>query len=264
MSQQIDWQYCKKCEGLFFAGNNQSVCPAGGSHDDSASGGYVLSDLGGGQPGWSWCGQCQGLFFTGNNSGVCPAHSDAGSLNYAVPTSGTGQLGWKYCDKCQGLFFNGSGPSVCAAGGGHDGRQSGLYFLPLSGTLTLPGWRFCNKCKGLFLAESPAEGSAGTAVNTLGVCPAGGAHDDGTSGNYVLPNRASSPAGGAATIARGSSTPAATSAFVRRRTRMRLPPAASTTCSPNRAPARSSGTGATNARDSSTNPTADPTAVCAR
>ena len=37
-------------------------------------------------------------------------------------------------------------------------------------------WRWCNKCQGLFYAGS----------DTLGVCPAGGEHRLGQSGDYSL------------------------------------------------------------------------------
>ena len=36
-------------------------------------------------------------------------------------------------------------------------------------------WRWCNKCQGLFFAG-----------NSRGVCPAGGTHNSGGSGNYGL------------------------------------------------------------------------------
>jgi hypothetical protein len=42
-SQQHNWRFCRKCQGLFFAGHSKGVCPAGGSHDDAGSGDYVLN-----------------------------------------------------------------------------------------------------------------------------------------------------------------------------------------------------------------------------
>jgi hypothetical protein len=193
---QINWQWCKKCEGLFFAGNSLGVCPAGGNHDDSGSGGYALSDSGAGQSDWKWCNQCQGLFFVGNDLGVCPTHSDTASGKYVLPQSGGGQSGWKWCGKCQGLFFAVGGVGVCAAGGAHDDSKSGSYVLPQSGALILPGWRWCNKCQGLFLAESPeSSSSGGTVFNNLGVCPAGGTHNDTMSGNYMLPQSGAGQSG---------------------------------------------------------------------
>jgi hypothetical protein len=42
-SSQANWRYCRKCQGLFFAGHGKGVCPAGGGHDDTGSGDYILS-----------------------------------------------------------------------------------------------------------------------------------------------------------------------------------------------------------------------------
>jgi hypothetical protein len=100
-SEQDNWRWCPKCQGLSFAGNSsQGPCPAGGSHDHSGSGNYVLlKDLGktaatiaeiGGQDNWRWCPKCQGLAYAGNSSqGPCPAggsHEHTGSGNYTLIT----------------------------------------------------------------------------------------------------------------------------------------------------------------------------------
>jgi hypothetical protein len=40
---QPNWRWCKKCEGLFFAGRpTKGVCPAGGEHSVEGSGMYEL------------------------------------------------------------------------------------------------------------------------------------------------------------------------------------------------------------------------------
>ena len=40
---QADWRWCKKCEGLFFAGRpTKGVCPAGGEHTTQGSGKYEV------------------------------------------------------------------------------------------------------------------------------------------------------------------------------------------------------------------------------
>jgi hypothetical protein len=40
---QANWRWCKKCQGLFFAGNpSKGVCPAGGEHTLDGSGDYHL------------------------------------------------------------------------------------------------------------------------------------------------------------------------------------------------------------------------------
>jgi hypothetical protein len=187
MSQQGNWCYCKKCEGLFFVGNNPGVCPAGDAHDDSLSGGYLLSQSSPGQSGWSFCQQCQGLFYTGNNLGVCPVHTTAGAT-YVVPTSPAAGLqpGWSWCNKCQDLFFPGNGLGFCAAGGSHDPNGSGSYYLSQSVGISQSGWRYCGKCQALFFEEAPSRSSTpGIVSNNLGVCPAGGAHEN-SGGDYVL------------------------------------------------------------------------------
>lgn len=42
---------------------------------------------------------------------------------------------------------------------------------------TQGGWRWCNKCEGMFYAVST--------MNHMGVCPAGGHHDNSGSGHYA-------------------------------------------------------------------------------
>jgi len=166
MSQfQLDWRWCYKCEGLFFAGHPTKngapwfgVCPAGGGlpHDASQSGAYMImlggesaaaaraGDMGASvdssaqQGDWRWCHKCEGLFFAGHPSkGVCPAdrgitpHDASQSGHYAVLfDDGVGvenaQNSWRWCHKCEGLFFAGH-PIMgqCPAGLSHDASQSG-------------------------------------------------------------------------------------------------------------------------------------------
>ncbi len=89
---QDNWRWCNKCQGLFFAGNNNlGRCPAGGTHSNSGSWNYSVafkSPIVAGQDGWRWCNKCQGLFFAGNNSlGRCPAggtHNESGSGEYRL------------------------------------------------------------------------------------------------------------------------------------------------------------------------------------
>lgn len=92
-SQQIDWRWCKKCQGLFFSLNPTSgYCPTGGGHDYTGSVDYQHIPSGfnlqGTQRGWQWCNKCQGTFFDGNNtSGHCPTgggHDYAGSIGYQL------------------------------------------------------------------------------------------------------------------------------------------------------------------------------------
>ncbi len=40
---QAEWRWCRKCEALYFAGGDSlGACAAGGSHDSSGSGNYIL------------------------------------------------------------------------------------------------------------------------------------------------------------------------------------------------------------------------------
>jgi hypothetical protein len=104
---QGDWKWCKRCQGLFYAGNGlgKTLCPAWNphkpgssrSHDPKGSGDYTLNfrrargaNRAAGQTGWRWCSQCQGLFFAAGGPGVCPTDPrgphvyDSQLANYAV------------------------------------------------------------------------------------------------------------------------------------------------------------------------------------
>ncbi len=139
---QQNWKWCNKCQGLFFAGNGTfGVCPAGGSHDPSGSGNYILAHNNPNFPGqnnWKWCNKCQGLAFAGDNtSGICPAngsHNFSGSGNYTLANKEgpayPGQDNWKWCNKCQGLAFAGNNTSgICPANESHNFSGSGNYVL---------------------------------------------------------------------------------------------------------------------------------------
>lgn len=39
---QINWHWCNKCQGLYWAGHSLGVCPAGGNHAMDGSGDYIL------------------------------------------------------------------------------------------------------------------------------------------------------------------------------------------------------------------------------
>jgi len=188
---QGDWQHCTKCQGLFFAANSLGYCPAGGAHNNSGSANYYLSDSGPGQSGWKWCNRCQGLWFFDDGAAYCPAHphSNLATTNYVLSTSGSGQSGWKWCNKCQSLFFSGNNLGVCADLGTHDDGGSDNYVLSSSGG-GQSGWKWCNKCQVLFYAgNSPSD------PNRLGLCPAGGTHNESGSENYNLPSSGSGQSG---------------------------------------------------------------------
>ncbi len=187
-TQQTNWRWCHKCQGLFFAGNPGSHCPAGGAHDSAGSGNYSLVDNtpgAHGQNNWRWCHKCQGLFFGGNPGSHCPvggAHDSAGSGNYTlahnVPPSPL-QDHWRWCHKCQGMFFGGNPGSHCPTGGAHDSTGSGNYSMWNNAPAAhgQANWRWCHKCQGMFFGGNPGSH-----------CPAGGAHDSAGSGNYHVVN----------------------------------------------------------------------------
>jgi len=112
---QDGWRWCNMCEGMFFAGRNNGVCPFGGAHDPEGSGEYRMT-FGFNPPTsgnpfptqFRWCFKCEGMFeqntanppilapggrpFGGSPSnGPCPAdptsvtgHSDDGSGLYLL------------------------------------------------------------------------------------------------------------------------------------------------------------------------------------
>jgi Matrixin/Putative peptidoglycan binding domain len=137
---QRNWRYCAKCQGLFWAGSGDSVCPAGGEHSKTGSGNYSLRHnaplIMQWQSNWRYCSKCKGLWWAGSGSSVCPdggQHTKTGSGNYSLlhnaPTAPGQQRNWRYCAKCQGLWWDGSGSSVCPAGGQHTKTGSGNYSL---------------------------------------------------------------------------------------------------------------------------------------
>jgi hypothetical protein len=84
-SYQPGWNWCGKCQCLFFANNaTYSACPAAAIFGyPHKTGGLAYSVLyndavaGSSQPNWWWCGQCQGLFnSSGGAGGHCPGTQD--------------------------------------------------------------------------------------------------------------------------------------------------------------------------------------------
>jgi hypothetical protein len=188
--RQDFWKHCGKCQGLYFAGNASSTCPAGDAHDSGGGGNYTLavnSPASSGQNGWRHCVKCEGLFFSGHSGSRCPAGSGAhhanGSGDYTLVVDVPGDPGqhdWRRCSKCQGLFYAGLSSSVCPADGhAHSHSGSGNYALHVTAADTQPNWRWCFKCQGLFYA-----GNSGSS------CPASGHHAATggavASGNYIL------------------------------------------------------------------------------
>jgi hypothetical protein len=138
---QDAWNFCTKCNGMFFNGySTKGVCPGPGPGDGHQAAGFdfVLPfqpTAVQGQPSWRFCQNCFCLFFKDEHSsfrGVCPmtgqGHSDAGFVfvlpfvpDPSIGGGPEGQRSWRYCAKCAGLFFDGySQKGVCAGamGGG--------------------------------------------------------------------------------------------------------------------------------------------------
>lgn len=93
------WRYCHKCQGLFDNNGIHNHCPAGGLHDGSESGFYVLDPI------------------------------DGKEESLAKGTNNT-QSEWRLCNRCQGLFYgNHLAASNCPAGGLHNMVGSGNYLL---------------------------------------------------------------------------------------------------------------------------------------
>ena len=141
-SQQDNWRWCNKCQGLFFGGNaSKGVCFDKQAHSSQGSGNYALIQGAGTfvQDNWRWCHKCQGLFFTGNGTaGVCfkgGSHASSGSGNYHLEQNSSllstdFQAGWTWCSRCEGLYFGeGKNKGACPAGGLHVNSGSGNYVL---------------------------------------------------------------------------------------------------------------------------------------
>jgi hypothetical protein len=92
------------------------------------------------------------------------------------------QADWRSCPKCQGLHFAGfpGFKGVCPAGGAHEQTRSFDYTVihhAQPSRHVQVGWRSCPKCQGMHFAGLP---------DFKGVCPAGGAHEQTGSFEYVF------------------------------------------------------------------------------
>jgi len=161
---QMNWRWCAKCQGLFWAGGQSNgICQAGGPHADVASGyNYALSidvSVTGAQSQWRWCRKCMELVFEGNAD--CAAggvHFNNGSGEYTLTFSDgrvKGQDNWKWCSQCYSLIYaGGQSLGVCPnTGGAHQVSDSGNYILTLDGNsqMGLQGqWSWCSQCQMLW------------------------------------------------------------------------------------------------------------------
>lgn len=143
LSWQLDWKWCRKCQGMFYGpAAASSRCPAGNTHDATGSYPYYHfyandAPLIGMQPNWRWCRKCQGLAYAGNGPGWCPGsgrHDHTGSFNYHIwhdrAPGAFEQDNWRWCNKCQALFWGpNQGSSWCGDSDRHYGGASYNYLI---------------------------------------------------------------------------------------------------------------------------------------
>ncbi|MEO9295931.1 MAG: hypothetical protein ABI347_10090 [Nitrososphaera sp.] len=190
---QPGWRWCSRCQSLVHIESGNGPCAAGGTHDVSKSGQYLLpwgSAQDSNNSTWRWCSLCKCLNDVRDaRSWPCAAggsHDDSSSglyqsnLSLLLPASllgATVQPDWTICRKCSVIYYDGHGR--CAADGQHDTTQSSDYFLTLNvdAGAGQPGWRWCSKCYSLAFLD-PGRGP--------GSCPAGDKHDHSSSGKYFV------------------------------------------------------------------------------
>jgi hypothetical protein len=148
---QLQWQTCKVCQCLFFAGDHPNLGKCAGAAGHAANPNSTdlhvvwfasfFQQFGDNrfQLNWKHCRKCKCLFFDGNpNKGICnvdlAGHDPSGSGTYglwhfrdnAIPRSP-----FRHCRICQCLFLEGLQNGICIGtavlGKGHDGSESGHY-----------------------------------------------------------------------------------------------------------------------------------------
>jgi hypothetical protein len=140
--RQQDWRWCRKCLGMAYAGGAPGPCPAGGTHDHTASGNYgfpINAPWVPGQRNWRWCRKCMGMTFGGAAPAPCIAggtHDLSASGEYTALRNG--QANWRWCSKCQCLAYGAGAPGSCPAGGTHDHGGSGNYWLAFTPQVAAP------------------------------------------------------------------------------------------------------------------------------
>lgn len=190
---QNGWRWCRRCEGLFYAG--AAACPRGGVHAVADGAEYVVAmddPSAAGQRDWRWCRKCQALVFAGQPLAQCPGgglHALDQSANYTVilddrSPARRDDYAWRHCVKCHCLV--GRRAASCVVGGAHEYVDGSQYRVEqpalLFGPSGQPGWRACRKCESLFYWGAAR-------------CAAGGLHDHVGSLDYSLGLNDSSAAG---------------------------------------------------------------------
>ncbi len=128
------WRFCRKCGGLFQAGESAGRCPVGAAHLAAPEERFLLHRIDPDAPGvpawrghWRRCRACAALFSPGRTAGRCPAageHVAAAGEEYLLGFVAAGESGWMRCVKCHMLcrpaMGPGERPARCAAGGRHE------------------------------------------------------------------------------------------------------------------------------------------------
>lgn len=178
---QPGWRWCSRCHGLAFDDGISAagLCPAGGTHDHSRSGNYVIpidAEASGGQTRWFFCGQCSSLHYvpSGGSAGRCTnnrTHAIGGEYIITHGTSAAPGARFRWCKRCSCMVL-GDNPAGCAANGNHDTVGSGHYTVrtdPSTLSREQSYWRHCSQCSQVMFMSS-ADGS------NEQPCPAGGNH----------------------------------------------------------------------------------------
>ncbi len=174
MSTQQRWQFCIKCDVLFYDGmGNKGVCPEGGGHNAQGfifNVPYDIPSSETAQAYWRFCDKCFAMFYnSASTKGVCPVGGTEGHhaqglkyvLPHSVPESPTAQAHWRFCDKCLAIFFDNAGTKGTCPVGGADGHHAAAkslpYVLPHTGVMiptTLHLWTDSLRCH----SETPGPG----------------------------------------------------------------------------------------------------------
>ena len=171
---------CPKCGAPLTAGVTQCpYCKTTLTQDVATE---EAGDEDGSEGGWRWCTRCDALFAESDGGlGPCAArgqHAPDEESWYTLSLDDDafgGDEGWEWCARCNCLFSSETG-GVCAAGGKHDGKDSGDYRLAYEVAdeeTDEEGWRWCSKCHVCFYDEGDKP------------CAAGGLHEAGDD-EYVL------------------------------------------------------------------------------
>jgi hypothetical protein len=150
---QLQWQTCKVCQCLFFAGDNPNLGKCG-----AVAGGHTAN----------------------------PSSTTLNVVWFASFFQQFGdprfQLDWKHCRKCKSLFFDGvPGKGICTDLNAHDPLGSGAYGLWHFRDNDIPRspFRHCRICQCLFLQALPGLCIANSANGPKG-------HDGSQSGEYEV------------------------------------------------------------------------------